>query len=85
MRISLGRVVASLISGLVLFAPELSLAQDLIPAKRLVLSENTDLPGSDITSIFDTTLDACQRACLSNKACEAFTFNTHNGSCKSFA
>lgn len=81
MRISLGRVVASLISGLVLFAPELSSAQELIPAKRLVLSENTDLPGSDITSIFDTTLDACQRACLSNKACEAFTFNTHNGSC----
>nr|WP_322324141.1 alpha-2-macroglobulin family protein [Cypionkella sp.] len=56
-------------------------AQELIPAKRLALSENTDLPGGDIASIFDTTLEACQRACLTNKQCKAFTFNTRNGSC----
>ena len=56
-------------------------AQDLIPDRRFVLSENTDLPGGDLASIFDTTLEACQRACLSNPVCTAFTFNTRNGSC----
>ena len=61
--------------------PQIGAAQELIPTKRLILSENTDLPGGDITSIFDTTLEACERACLSNKSCIAFTFNTKNGSC----
>ena len=55
--------------------------QDLIPAKRFVLSENTDMPGGDIVAIFDTTLEACERACLTNNQCKAFTFNTRNGSC----
>ena len=41
----------------------------------------TDLPGGDIASIFDTTLEACERACLTNARCTAFTFNTRNGSC----
>ena len=59
----------------------LAFADPLIPERRLVLSENTDLPGGDIASIFDTTLDACERACLTNNRCTAFTFNTNNGSC----
>ena len=64
-----------------LAGPGPALADDLIPDRRLVLSENTDLPGGDLTSIFDTTLEACERACLTNRACTAFTFNTRNGSC----
>lgn len=56
-------------------------AQDLIPERRLVLTESTDLPGGDIASIFDTTLAACEQACLSDARCTAFTFNTRNGSC----
>lgn len=55
--------------------------QTLIPPKHLVLTENTDLAGGDISTIFDTTLEACERACLANAQCEAFTFNTQNGSC----
>ena len=58
-----------------------SIAQDLIPERRLVLTENTDLPGGDLQSIFDTTLEACQRACLTNPSCTAFTFNTLKGAC----
>lgn len=72
---------ATVLAALVLLAPAVGAAEDLIPAKRLVLSENTDLPGGDLASIFDTTLEACQRACLTNKSCTAFTFNTRNGSC----
>ena len=56
-------------------------AQDLIPVKRLAISENIDMAGGDIASILDTTLDACEAACLTNKQCVAFTFNTRNGSC----
>ncbi len=64
-----------------LLAPTALAAQDLIPDRRFVLSENIDLPGGDISSIFDTTLEACETACETNKACTAFTFNTRNGSC----
>jgi alpha-2-macroglobulin len=68
--------------GLSLLATPMALqAQDLIPAKRFALSENTDLPGGDLASIFDTDLNACERACMTNNACQAFTFNTTNGSC----
>ena len=67
--------------GLSLANPGAAVAQDLIPAKRLALTENSDLPGGDLASIFDTTLEACETACLSNKQCQAFTFNTKNGSC----
>lgn len=68
-------------AAFVSFAPALAQAQDLIPAKRLVLSENTDLTGGDISSIFDTTLEACERGCTRNARCESFTFNSKNGSC----
>lgn len=58
-----------------------ALAQDLIPERRAILSADTDLPGGDIASTFDTTPEACQRACLSDAQCTAFTFNARNGSC----
>ncbi|MDE3026793.1 MAG: alpha-2-macroglobulin family protein, partial [Paracoccaceae bacterium] len=57
-------------------------AQDTtIPARRAVLTQDMDMPGGDIQSIFDTSMDACQRACLANTACKAFTFNARVGSC----
>ncbi|MEZ5798203.1 MAG: alpha-2-macroglobulin family protein [Paracoccaceae bacterium] len=45
------------------------------------MTPDADLPGGDISSIFDTNQDACERACLTNTRCEAYTFNTRNGSC----
>ncbi|MFT4150040.1 MAG: alpha-2-macroglobulin family protein [Paracoccaceae bacterium] len=59
----------------------MAVAEDLIPPRRLILSQDTDLPGGDVASMFDTTIEACERACLSNDACTHFTFNTRNGSC----
>ena len=38
---------AILAVSLTLAAPSVTLADDLIPAKRLAISENTDLPGGD--------------------------------------
>jgi uncharacterized protein YfaS (alpha-2-macroglobulin family) len=74
------RIAVLLIAGLALTTAPL-VAQDLLPPKRVLISEGVDLPGGDLQSIFNTTLDACQRACLSNDRCEAFTFNNRNGSC----
>lgn len=70
-----------LVASVALSLPLLASAEGLIPERRIVLSEDADLPGGDIASIFDTTLEACERACLTNSACTAFTFNTRNGSC----
>lgn len=81
MRVGFGRALKGVFASLFIMSAMPAAAQELIPAKRLVLSENTDMPGGDIASIFDTTLEACQRACLTNKLCKAFTFNTRNGSC----
>ncbi|MFC2966965.1 alpha-2-macroglobulin family protein [Acidimangrovimonas pyrenivorans] len=52
-----------------------------IPQRRLVLSNDIDFPGGDIGKIFDTTIDACERACLANPDCHAFTFNLRAGAC----
>ncbi|WP_103258599.1 alpha-2-macroglobulin family protein [Tabrizicola aquatica] len=56
-------------------------AQELIPERRVVVTQDQDLPGGDIGSVFDTTIEACERACLTNARCTAYVFNTRNGSC----
>ena len=60
-----------------------AVAQDgpLVPPKRIVVQQDVDLPGGDIDQIFDTTLEACEKACTTNTRCTAFTFNSRNGSC----
>jgi alpha-2-macroglobulin len=62
------------------FAPSAQ-AQDLIPERRVAVTQDLDLPGGDIASIFDTTIEACERACLTNARCTAYVYNTRNGSC----
>ncbi|EEW27014.1 alpha-2-macroglobulin family protein [Rhodobacter ferrooxidans] len=69
------------LSAFALTAALPALAEDLVPARRFVLSQDADLPGGDLTSLFDTTIEACEQACMSNARCTAFTFNTRNGSC----
>jgi uncharacterized protein YfaS (alpha-2-macroglobulin family) len=59
----------------------LASAQDLIPERRFVVTQDQDLPGGDIASIFDTTIEACERACVTNARCTAYVYNTKNGSC----
>lgn len=74
------RLLSAVFASLVL-TTSLAGAQTLVPERRLALTEDVDLPGGDIASQFDTTLEACQRACLANAQCQAMTFNTRNGSC----
>lgn len=70
-------VVVALPSGQPAFAE----TGPAIPAKRFVLSIDTDLPGGDVATQRDTTLLACKRACSSSDICTNFTFNTRNGAC----
>ncbi|PIE15028.1 MAG: PAN domain-containing protein [Rhodobacterales bacterium] len=67
-------VLLSLISGPIW-------ANDFIPDRRTALVKGQDFYGSDLQSIFDTTLSACQNACLADKRCQAFTFNDRSKAC----
>ena len=77
-RFGFGAVLASLLA---VALPGAAVAQELVPEKRFVMTRDADLPGGDIASMFNTVLEACQKACLSNNSCTAFTFNARNGSC----
>jgi len=77
----MGRFAKAAIAALFLALPGLAAAQDLIPGKRTVVTQDADLPGGDISSIFDTSHEACERACLANTRCDAYTYNGRNGSC----
>ena len=74
------RVVAAVLAAL-LALPALAETTDLVPERRLVMSENTDLPGGDVAQIFETTIEACSTACLSDPRCTALTYNSRSRSC----
>jgi len=57
-------------------------AQDTgFPERRAIVVENVDFYGGDLEPRFDTTFEACERRCLADTACKAFTFNTKSSAC----
>ncbi|GLT12405.1 hypothetical protein GCM10007928_46380 [Sulfitobacter porphyrae] len=56
-------------------------AQTAVPEHRFLFSRDVDFYGADLTNLFDTTQDACQRACSAQDACVAFTFNARSNAC----
>ena len=56
-------------------------AEEAMPERRLVVTKDVDFYGADLQALFDTTYQACERACLSQPSCQAFTFNTRSNSC----
>ena len=56
-------------------------AEEAVPDRRFVVTRDIDYVGTDLQSLFDTTLDACQQACLNDPDCKAFTFNNRSGAC----
>jgi len=74
------RLVVKAVAVLLLFTTSLW-ANDLIPDRRLAITRDLDFYGSDLQSIFDTTLPACQKACLADARCQALTFNSRSNSC----
>ncbi len=69
--------------GLILAFVSLSaaFAQEAIPDRRLIVTRDVDFYGADLQAFFDTTLDACERQCLGNPSCKAFTFNKRSNAC----
>ncbi len=58
-----------------------AIADSFIPDRRLAITRNVDFYGGDLTNIFDTTRQACERACLADRNCQAFTFNERSNAC----
>ncbi|WP_417255083.1 alpha-2-macroglobulin family protein [Celeribacter sp.] len=56
-------------------------AQDPLPERRLITTRNVDFYGADLQTIFDTSLESCQRACLNDTQCQAFTYNSRSNAC----
>ena len=56
-------------------------AQDVVPDHRYVYERDVDFFGADRSNLFDTTQEACQRACSADDQCVAFTFNTRSNAC----
>jgi uncharacterized protein YfaS (alpha-2-macroglobulin family) len=79
------RPFSSLIAGLsglvLLLAANSSLAQSVVPDRRLVIIQNTDFPGADLQPLFETTFETCQKLCLADTSCRAFTFNFKSNAC----
>jgi hypothetical protein len=71
---------AGLVVGWVGLSP-LAFAQQAMPKDRFVFVRNIDYYGADLTNLFDTTLAACERACVAQDRCQAFTYNTRSNSC----
>ena len=56
-------------------------AETTLPERRIVVQQDTDLPGGDLTSIFETTQEACVQQCLATPGCTALTYNSRARSC----
>ncbi len=59
----------------------LATAGEGIADRRMVLWRDTDFYGGDIRTLLDTSLGACEAACLSDSACRAYTFNATKSAC----
>lgn len=55
--------------------------QGALPDHRYLVTRDVDYFGADRTVLFDTTFDACARACSADDACVAFTFNDRSNAC----
>ncbi|MCA1337844.1 alpha-2-macroglobulin family protein [Pseudooceanicola marinus] len=74
------RILAALALGLAALGP-VQAQEGPLPEKRMLVFPNTDFAGRDLGQLFDTTLQACRTACLTDADCTAVTFNSRNNSC----
>ena len=58
-----------------------AVAQDPVPDRLQVVTRDVDFFGGDLEPLFDTTFEACQRACAANRSCVALTFNARSNAC----
>ena len=75
----LAAIASGALAGLLSLGPVV--AQDALPERRMLVYPDTDMAGTDLQQLFDTTVSACRNACLADDDCTALTFNTRNNSC----
>ncbi len=73
-------VLVAMIAGLISSFGVVA-AQNVVPDRRLVMTQNMDFYGSDLQPVFETTFQTCQKICLNDRSCQAFTFNFKSNSC----
>ncbi len=56
-------------------------AEGPLPDRRVAIYDNVDFYGSDLRSIFETSYEACETACLIDENCRAFTYNRSSRAC----
>jgi len=66
-----------LVTGLTLDAA----AQSPVPERHQTVTRDTDFYGADLQPLFDTTREACRKACFGNPDCRAYTYNTRSSAC----
>lgn len=55
--------------------------ENVVPDRRLAISQNMDFPGSDLEPVFETTFESCRKICLNDTNCHALTFNFKANAC----
>lgn len=53
----------------------------LVPDRRISFMPDTDLPGGDLTPVFETSFAHCQRVCSADPDCVALTYNQKTRAC----
>ncbi len=76
-----GRIAGILTGALLALLPVAASAEGPVPASRFIVEQGVDFYGGDIRSIFNTEQGVCERACLREKDCTGYTYNTGNGAC----
>jgi uncharacterized protein YfaS (alpha-2-macroglobulin family) len=68
--------------ALLVLSPTLTLAQGaIVPERRLAVTQNMDFYGADLQPIFETSFENCEKSCLADQNCKAFTFNIKANAC----
>ena len=71
-----------LLAGTILaILPLTASADGPVPESRFIVEQGVDFYGGDIRSIFDTSHNNCERTCLREKDCAAYTFNAEQSAC----
>ena len=71
----------SVLALIVSFIAVSSVQAQSVPEHRLLISPDVDFYGSDLQAVFDTDLRTCERICMQDASCAAFTFNTRSNAC----
>lgn len=75
------RPIIATLAAVLSLLPMGAIAQSALPPERFIVTRDMDFYGGDLQALFDTTVEACERACRADTRCVAFTFNSRSNAC----